>query len=692
VNTYAVCILISAFLLFQIQPIISKTLLPWFGGTPAVWSAAMLFFQVLLTGGYAWSNWLVNKGRHKKQAVIHLILLCASLILVLLLWGVWPSPITPAENLRPASLAHPLFSIFLLLTISVGLPFFVLSTNSPLMQVWFERKNPGKSPYWLYALSNIGSLVGLITYPVVVEPFLTTRQQGWVWAAGYLLFVLFAAINAILTIKAPPVSVITDDAPKPAAAKRPAKTPWVKWMLLSACASLLLLAITSQITQEVAVIPFLWVLPLSIYLLTFVLTFSNRAWYKRSLFIVLLFAGTAGSLLMLVFPQTHFIVQIIIYTFFLFAACMVCNGELYALRPPAAQLTRFYLWGSIGGALGGLFVTLIAPLIFKGYWELYFGLIFVWFLLWITPPLNNKKDKTASMAGAMTIVGSMLVVLILVQSGKGNVFTHRNFFGVVTVRQSVSENTQQPVTILAHGITMHGFQFLDPALCDTPTSYYTKNSGAGLAIVNNPHYGSGMHVGVLGLGIGTLAAYAQPGDDYRMYEINPVIVDLANGQDGYFSFIEDSQADIEIVLGDARISLENELKAGRKNEFDVLVLDTFNSDSIPAHLLSQQAFEVYLQNLAADGVIAANISNRRLDLRSVFWQLAQHFDLHMAIIEELPKENDPTSGFSDWVLFTRSPELYQVPALTEKIGSLDGFRKDTRLWTDDYSNLIPLLR
>jgi hypothetical protein len=281
---------------------------------------------------------------------------------------------------------------------------------------------------------------------------------------------------------------------------------------------------------------------------------------------------------------------------------------------------------------------------------------------------------------------------ILITSGKEIAFARRNFFGVTTVRQSVSETNQKPINILAHGITLHGFQFTDPALRDTPTSYYTKESGAGLTILNNSHYGSGMRVGVLGLGIGTLAAYGQPGDDYRMYEINPVMVDLANGQGGYFSYVKDSRATIEIVEGDARISLENELKAGRKNNFDVLVLDTFNSDSIPVHLISRQAFEVYLQHLAPDGVIAANISNRRLDLRPVFWQLAKQLGLKIAIVQELPQANDPTAGFSDWVLLTRNADLLKRPGLAEKIGSLEGFRKDTRLWTDDYSNLIPLLR
>jgi len=397
---------------------------------------------------------------------------------------------------------------------------------------------------------------------------------------------------------------------------------------------------------------------------------------------------------MLVQPQTHFVIQIIIYNLFLFAACMVCNGELYALRPQASGLTRFYLWGSIGGAIGGLFVNLIAPLIFRGYWELHLGMVLVWVLLWISQPRasHGSQTQTGLLASAMTVVVTILVFFFVSLASKGNTFAQRNFFGVVTVRKSLIESSGEPANILAHGITLHGFQFVDPDMRDTPTSYYSKESGVGIAILNHPKYGKGMKVGVLGLGIGTLAAYGQPGDEYRFYEINPVMVDLANGQGSYFSFVKDSKAQNEIVLGDARISLENELAAGLQHEFNILVLDTFNSDSIPVHLVTRQAFEVYMQTLATDGLIAVHISNRRLDLRPVFWQLAKHFDLEMAIVQVPPTGSDPATSGSVWVLLTRNSELYKIPALAEKLGKLEGFNKDIRLWTDDYSNLIQLLR
>lgn len=692
--TYALCIFLSAFLLFQIQPLISKTLLPWFGGTPALWTTAMLFFQILLTGGYAYANWLVRLRSTKKQTIIHLGLLAVSVCLIAALWILWPSPITPDDNLKPVNNTHPIAWLFFLLTISVGLPFFVLSTNSPLMQAWFGRKYPNRSPYWLYALSNTGSLLGLVAFPFVFEPLFSIRWQGWIWAGCYLLFVVLVAFNALRTPQNGRSLVnITETSVKkePQPLKKSTQTFWI---LFSACASILLLAVTSQITQEVAAIPFLWVIPLALYLLSFVLTFSDKGWYNRKKFTAFLLAATLACFYVLLKPETHFITQIIIYNFFLFTAVMICNGELYALRPHAARLTRFYLLGSVGGAFGGLFVNLVAPLLFKGYWELFVGLAFVWILLAIVWPRTNapSRFKPGFWVVGMADVVVIVCIYFIITSTSGSLFVKRNFYGVVTVRQHEIGANQLTANLLVHGTTMHGFQFIDPALRGTPTSYFSKNSGVGLAILNNPHYGSGMRVGVLGLGAGTLAAYGQPGDMYRFYEINPVMVDLATGLNGYFSNIEDSQAAITIVTGDARLSLEKELSSGVNNSFDLLVLDTFSSDSIPVHLVTREAFDVYLQNLAPNGMVAAHISNSRLDLRPVFWQLAQYYDLEMAVVQTPADENDPASAQSVWVLLTRNSQLLQEPALLNRTGSLNGFRRDIRLWTDDYSNLTQLLR
>lgn len=691
---YAVSIFISAFLLFQIQPIISKTLLPWFGGTPAVWSSAMLFFQVALTGGYAYANWLV-RIKPKKQTLIHLVLMGISVCLVVYLWFIWPSPVTPAASWKPDHLANPVLTIFFLLTISVGLPFFVLSTNSPLMQAWFSRKNPGRSPYWLYALSNIGSLLGLIAYPVVVEPFLTLKWQGWGWSGGYFLFVLVAGGNAIYgyrKIRNLPVaqkdSIVTDRQ----TLKRGVQSLWI---LLSACASVLVLAVTSQITQEVAVIPFLWVLPLMIYLLSFVFAFSSKRLYQRGIFTVLLFFSTAAWIYILINPLINYILQIAIYGVLLFAATMICHGELYVLRPEASRLTRFYLMVSIGGAIGGIFVNLVAPIIFRGYWELYLGFAFVWILLAL---LSYQRTGTRSgfiynvTTGSIATAVTLLMVFFVLNISSGNLYIHRNFYGVVRVKQLELENNLQENHALVHGSTIHGIQYMDPNLRETATSYFSKNSGVGLAILNNPAYGDGMRVGILGLGVGTLAAYGQPGDHYRFYEINQEIVNLANGQAGYFSFLQDSQASIDVVVGDARLSLEKELEAGLQNDFDILVLDTFSSDAVPVHLVTREAFEIYLQNLAPDGLIAANITNDRIDLRPVFWQLAQFYNLEIGVIKNSPVDDSPGAFPSIWVLLTRNSELLKSTALTDRMDRMEDFSSSIRLWTDDYSNLIQILK
>jgi spermidine synthase len=695
VISFAACIFLSAFLLFQIQPIVSKILLPWFGGTSAVWSSAMLFFQVALTGGYAYANGLVRKLSPRKQTVVHLTLMGTSVCLLIYLWTIWPSPITPPVSWRPDQIAQPVIYIFLLLTIIVGLPFFVLSTNSPLMQYWFSHKNPAQSPYWLYALSNIGSILGLIAYPILVEPNLTLRWQGWVWAGCYILFVFLAGRNAILAQQGTPTPLTAKQAPLPKYRPLTNKRPQTLWILLSACASILVLAVTSQITQEVAVIPFLWVLPLTIYLLTFVLAFSTRQWYHRQLFTVLLVLATAGWIYVTVNPYANFIIQIIVYNVFLFVAAMICHAELYALRPEASRLTHFYLLVSIGGAIGALFVNLVAPFIFPAYWELYFGFALIWILLAILS-FQRKEAKSGSqfrlglLTGAMATVVTIFAIFLLFISSSGYLYAHRNFYGVVRVKETTvgEEKTNQ----LVHGSTVHGFQYLDAELRTKSTSYFTRDSGVGLALLNNPHYGSGMRVGVIGLGVGTLAAYGQPGDSYRFYEINPVVVDLANGQGDYFSFIKDSPAAIDVVTGDGRLSLEKELKEGRKNNFDILILDAFNSDSVPVHLITRESFEIYLQHLAPDGLIAANVSNVRLDLRPVFWQLAQTFHLKMAVIQNKAGKVNPESYTSTWVLLTRNSTTLEVAAIAERMDSLDGFRKDIRLWTDDYSNLFQILK
>jgi hypothetical protein len=691
---YALSIFISAFLLFQIQPMLGKFILPWFGGTTSVWTTVVLFFQILLTGGYAYGYWLTGRLSPTRQVKVHVSLLAASLLALGLSAVFWPSPIMPGTGWKPSGLELPVLHIFVLLTISVGLPYFLLSTNSPLMQAWFHRAMPGRSPYRLYALSNAGSLLGLLTYPVLIEPNLALHSQGWIWTAVYLLFTLLAGIAAVRSARHGRLT--REAADSLGELNGPSRHLRLVWMLLSGTASLLLLAMTNQLTQDVAVIPFLWVLPLSVYLLTFILTFSGERLYGRRIFLVLMVIALAGFSVGLLNDDASTLFQIAADTLLLFVLCMICNGELYRLRPAPRYLTSFYLMGSAGGALGGIFVGLIAPLIFTGYWELYIGIMMVVLLvisllrIETRVSLSEQPRQLANRLLFFLVAATAALVLLESLSGWANLpLMERNFYGVISVRERNPGNPQERSFLLVHGQTIHGLQFVDPAKRGQPTAYYTLQGGGGLAIRNHPAYGHGMRVGVLGEGIGTLAAYAVRGDTYRFYEINPDVVKIAEGQGGYFSYLADSQASITSILGDARISLERELAEGRPQNFDVLILDTFSSDSIPVHLLTKEAFAVYLRHLSPDGIIAAHVSNNHLNLAPVLDLVAAAYDLSMIRIES---DGDGKLALgSQWVLLARDPVLLAAPAIASQAAP-PGPAPRIRLWTDDYSNLFQVLK
>jgi hypothetical protein len=695
-NLYAICIFLSAFLLFQIQPILSKSLLPWFGGGSSVWSSSMLFYQVVLTGGYAYANWLVmNKGKNKPTR-IHLILMALSVILLASYWILWDSPITPPAIFQPVTLTQPFFQILLLLAVSAGLPLFLLSANSPLMQAWSLRFSQSGAPYWMYSLSNAGSMLGLLSYPIVIEPLLTRAWQERIWSGGYLVFACLVVINALRTQRAASPDTVDGKHFHAQEQENPDTGRPSLWVLLSALGSLILLAVTNTLTQEVAATPFLWVLPMTIYLLSFVLTFSRKQIYRRGFFVILLFVATEMWFLNTLIPTTNYMLEIILYCFLLFSAAMVCHGELYASRPSAAHLTRFYLMVSIGGALGGFFVSFLAPLIFRDYWELCLGIAVIWILITI---ISRKNPNQGSKINFLPFLSAITALLVCVHFGLSiyytlteSRYTNRNFFGVVQVRYVDTGSPRQNANVLVDGSTLHGMQFVHPAVRDMPTTYYSLDSGIELAIKNHPRYGSGLRIGVLGLGTGTLAAYGQAGDIYRFYEINPVIVDLAEGKGGFFSFLKDSPAEIDIIPGDARISLEAETLAGELNDFDILVLDTFSSDSIPVHLVTREAFEIYLHQLAPDGLIAVHITNVRLDMRPVFWQLAQYYGLGFCVIENSAAADRPDVFPSTWVLLARDPALLDLPTLAERESVVFDFRTDVRLWTDQYSNPFQLLK
>jgi hypothetical protein len=688
---FAVSIFLSAFLLFQIQPMIGKFFLPWFGGTPAIWSTAMLFFQVMLTGGYAYAYWLTGRIKQKQQPIIHITLIISAIILLVILSFFWTSPITPAASWKPLDVSSPALDIFYLLTVSVGLPYFILASNGPLMQAWFSRMYPQRSYARLYSLSNVGSLLGLLAYPVFIEPTLSLRGQGWAWAGGFLFFGIVAGWVGIRNGGASPGSAPEAKSVSSLLTRRsssPAReTPL--WIALSATASLFLLSVTNQISQEVAVIPFLWILPLTIYLVSFILTFSGRGYNRK--FFSLLFGVSTTLILFVMLNATAVQVywQILAYLMLLFSACMLCHGELYLLRPSAERLTTFYLTISIGGAFGGTFVGLIAPVIFSGYWEFFVSAGMTVAILMTA--LRDSQDVEARARFIFTVFTLVTVMLVIIDTYfSGALFSKRNFYGVIRVREDMAGNPPRPAHLMAHGVTVHGLQFISPEFHDLPTTYYVHDSGAGLAILNHPRYGHGLRVGMLGVGAGTIAIYGQPGDVYRLYEINPVVADLAEGQGGYFSFVKGSKADVTMILGDARISLERELVEGKPQRFDVLVLDIFSSDSIPVHFVTKEAMALYLEHLAPAGIIAAHITNLHLDLQPVFWQLAKYYGLSMARVNY---EGDSNGGYaSHWILLARDAALFEIPAIEEHIVDPNGYSTNIRLWSEDYSNLFQILK
>jgi hypothetical protein len=705
---YSLSVLISAFLLFQVQPMLGKFLLPWFGGTPMVWSTVLLFFQVLLTAGYAYAGALVARLRPKAQGCVHLLALAGSVVLLVAAGLTWPSPLTPDASWRPQPGSVPVVGILRILAAAVGLPYLLLSANSTLMQAWYFGERGDALPYRLYALSNLGSLVALISYPLVFEPWLSLSAQADVWSGAYGLFALAGGVLAWRTAHRP-------TAPAPAGLGTPIRRPrprrYLLWLGLAAVAASLLVSVTNQITQEVAVIPFLWVLPLTVYLLTFVLAFGGNRLYQRRIFVWAFGLLSLFSLWSLVhLPSYSLGVQLTAFTLLLFTACMLCHNELYQRRPEPAFLSSFYLMVAVGGALGGAFVTLIAPAIFSsGFWELQWGLVGCAAMMTIlmvgdrrSQPSGRRRGGRARgnssrranlglwATGGLTAVLAVLTVLIMQTTGSAALLSLRNFYGISRVW---AINTNRP-DILAyqftHGKTVHGFQFAADRFRRLPTAFYADTSGVGLAFLHHPGRPGPIKVGGLGMGVGVIAAYGQAGDDFRFYEINPDVIAIAEGEGGYFSFLSDTPATVEVIPGDARLSLESELAAASPEMFDLLVLDAFSGDTIPVHLLTQEAFKIYLQRLAPDGILAVHVSNRNFNLDQEVYRLADALGLEAAEIDDA---GDGLQSYdSVWMLVTRDPGFLSDQAVASRITPRPTLSPGLTAWTDNYSNLLAVLK
>jgi hypothetical protein len=651
---YAATVFWSALLLLLVQPVLTKAILPWFGGSAGVWTTSMLFYQSLLLLGYAYAHVLARRLPLRAQVGLHITLLLVSLLVL---------PLQPSAGWKPNPGQDPVWRILGLLFATVGLPYFLLSSTSPLLQSWFARSAPSETPYRLFALSNLGSLVALLLYPIAVEPTLSTRTQMVFWSLGYAGFFLlcsFAAFQSRAGEPLPEIRLTID------------RRVWT-WLALSACPSILWLAIANHLSQDVAAVPFLWIVPLALYLLSFVLCFESHGWYNPRLFRWLLPAAWIG--IMIGVGQQGMMpirLTLLVFAGAVFVLCMFCHGELARQRPESNELTAYFLTIAAGGAAGGIFVGLIAPRIFNEFLELPIGVLgSVLLALWL---LYRFPQKRVLRVGLVATAAALATIAIPSSSLKRHLRV-RNFYGTLQVNETGAADGAY--RSLFNGTIQHGVQFISPDRSRIPTTYYGPASGAAIAIDklrNGP-----MRVGVIGLGTGTLATYGKKGDVYRFYDINPVVVDIAQTQ---FRYLRESEAHIEVVVGDARLSLEVEAP----QNFDVLAVDAFAGDSIPVHLLTNEAFGLYFKHLKSGGALAIHVTNKHLDLAPVVDRIARQYEAEALIIHNSSELMNRVYA-SSWMVVTKNTALAgEIRYLSSPI------RESASLWTDDYSNLLRILK
>ena len=708
-----IAIVLSAFLVFQIQPVISKMILPWFGGGPAVWASCMMFFQLVLLAGYAYAYTLNRVVPLRWQAVVHLGLVIIALAFL---------PIMPSGNWKPVDGSNPTFRILWILTANIGLPYFLLSATAPLFQAWFAAKLPGRVPYRLYALSNVGSLGALLSFPFVIEPLMTSSTQGFVWSVGFVIFAVCSGILALIMWRTSHVSLVesqsvsaeTDSMEKEGIQNesRISTHLWFGWLLLAAFGSFALLSISNHICQELTVSPLMWVLPLSIYLVTFIISFERPQWFVPRIWAVVavgsLFAfamlnhdliettdawmANIGASFAIADYQDDILAQTAFSLLALFLVCMLCHGELVRLKPDPSRLTSFYMAMATGGAVGGMTVVLICPVVFSTFFETQITLIgglvvAVWMIFRAPAKASRTRAAVAGiLGGGVGLVGLSLIVGGNWSYSNPDTFLEmRNFYGVLRVDLEESHSPDELGRGLYHGSTLHGFQFIKKQHRNRPTTYYSTDSGLAVAIGSAGKEEKPIRVGLVGLGAGTSAAYGRPGDYYHFYEINPDVIKLASNT---FTFLEDCPADVDITLSDARVAMERQ----PAQNYDVIVLDAFSGDAIPAHLLTVEAFEVYSKHLKKGGIIAVHVSNRYLNLFPVVAGSAVHHGFEMVAIDTDYDDSEAMyDASSSWLLLSDNEEFLNNQDVQAQSSDLESKFALPITWTDQYSNLIEVL-
>ncbi len=672
-HSYAV-VALSAFLLFLVQPLIAKQILPWFGGSSAVWTTCMLFFQGALLLGYAYSDVTPRSLGPKRQPRAHLALALLALLTL---------PIVAPESWKPVGGEEPVARILMLLAVTIGLPYVLLSTTSPLIQSYFARLNPGRDPYRLFALSNAASLLALVAYPLLIEPYVGTRVQAHGWS---VLFAAFVALLAALAWRVSRTDVPAQLVVGNLQSTEISKSQQLRWIAWSGAGSMLLLAVSNHITQNVASVPLLWVLPLTLYLLTFILTFDGTGWYRRGRYLVPFAVVIALMCFLLVSSQFQFdlIVQTSVFCTGLFIVCMVCHGELVLAKPAPDRLTRFYLLVSIGGALGALLVSVVAPLVFTTYLEITVALLFAAALY--VPVARAMRPWLCWLAVALALGVIGTGIWSLRNEHKNTLQLSRNFYGVLKVKAYDEPESENYLVRLVHGAILHGEQYPHEKWRTQPTTYYTPTSGFGRAVNLQrelaPRSHNTQRIGMIGLGVGTVAAYCREGDICRIYEINAEVERLARK---YFTYLSDSRAKLNVVLGDARLSLEREAN----NQFNVLAVDAFSGDSIPMHLITREAVAAFMKQVLPDGIVAYHVSNRFLNLPPVLAEIATKEGLAGVVVEDPAQTNNTLHSSSTWVLLARSTDVFKPMGVAAKaLERVPG----SPLWTDDFNNLLSVVK